>query len=481
MSVSSSPCSASPRLERGQRRGRPAVEERRAVGRCRRGRRRPPAAGRRSRGRWSRNEAITRIFAVAAVAFARVRWLLGRAGARDRADRPGRRGAAARRFAGDAGRSAFFYRAHDGRRRPAWLLLPSSYDGRPIPLVISPHGRGVSAAVNARFWGNLPGEGDFAVVNPGGEGRRLHQYSWGDPGEIDDLARMPAIVRRLGVRVDPHRIYAIGGSMGGQETLLLVAQHPQLLAGAVAFDPATDMARRYRDFAHLRDGRTLQRLARDRARRDAGAGSRARIAQRSPDAYVDAIAFSGVPLQLYWSVRDRIISDQVDEAALLAAEIRTVNPAAQLWDFEGAWNHTAEMQSRPPAAARARALRAPAEQRRAARCRRSLGARRCRPSDERGLEVGEQVVGRLDPDREADEVAAAARTARRRSTRASCAPDARSGSRRRRATRRAGRCFVRATKSTASSSDSSRNETMPPKSRIWLRATSWPGWVGRPG
>jgi len=239
----------------------------------------------------------------------------------------------------------FLYRAHDGRLRPAWLLLPSAYDGGLIPLVISPHGRGVSAAVNTRDWGDLPGEGGFAVVNPGGEGRRLHQYSWGDPGQIADLARMPAIVERLGVRVDPHRVYAIGGSMGGQETLLLVAQHPELLAGAVAFDPATDMARRYRDFARLRGGRTLQQLARVEL---GGTPSEVPDAYRarSPDDYLDAIAFSGVPLQIYWSVRDRIISDQVDEAGLLAANIRTINPAAKLWDFEGAWDHTAEMQAR---------------------------------------------------------------------------------------------------------------------------------------
>jgi pimeloyl-ACP methyl ester carboxylesterase len=211
-------------------------------------------------------------------------------------------------------------------------------------LIISPHGRGVSAALNARFWGQLPGEGDFAVVNPGGEGRRLHEYSWGDPGQIADLARMPAIVQQLGVHVDPRRIYAVGGSMGGQETLLLVAQHPSLLAGAAAFDPATDMARRYRDFAHLRDGRTLQQLARVEL---GGTPSEVPGAyrERSPDAYLDAIAFSGVPLQIYWSTRDRVIADQVDEAALLAADIRTVNPAARLWDFEGAWDHTAEMQS----------------------------------------------------------------------------------------------------------------------------------------
>ncbi|HEX7525218.1 MAG TPA: prolyl oligopeptidase family serine peptidase, partial [Gaiellaceae bacterium] len=137
---------------------------------------------------------------------------------------------------------------------------------------------------------------------------------------------------------------AIGGSMGGQETLLLVAQHPELLAGAVAFDPATDMARRYRDFTHLRDGRGLQRLARFEL-----GGTPAQVPdayrERSPDAYLDAIAFSGVPLQIYWSLRDRIISDQVDEAGLLAADIRSLNPSAQLWDFEGAWDHTAEMQS----------------------------------------------------------------------------------------------------------------------------------------
>jgi pimeloyl-ACP methyl ester carboxylesterase len=282
-----------------------------------------------------------RIFAVADLGFARVKWALGLfalailipvATAQGKPDV-------------DATRAIhFFYRAHDGRLRPAWLLLPSSYGGGSIPLVISPHGRGVSARVNARFWGDLPGEGGFAVVNPGGEGRRLKQYSWGAPGQIDDLARMPAIVERLGVRVDPRRVYAIGGSMGGQETLLLVARHPSVLAGAVAFDPATDMARRYRDFSTMRHGAMLRELARDEI---GGTPAQVPLAylERSPDAYVDALAYSGVPLQIYWSVADRVISDQVDEAALLAADIRSANPYARLWDFEGDWQHTAEMQS----------------------------------------------------------------------------------------------------------------------------------------
>lgn len=234
------------------------------------------------------------------------------------------------------------YRAHDGVLRPAVLMVPSDYHGQPIPLVISPHGRGVDERENELLWGDLPGEGGFAVINPAGEGRVLHWFSWGDPGEIADLARMPQIVERHGIRVDRRRIYAFGGSMGGQETLLLVARHPHLLAGAAAFDPATDMARRYRDFASLPHGHQLQRLAREEM-----GGTPAQVpwayAARSPDHFAGRIARSGVPLQLFWSPRDQIIRDQLRETGALAEDIKD-DGDHRLWDFEGDWLHTAEMQ-----------------------------------------------------------------------------------------------------------------------------------------
>ena len=64
------------------------------------------------------------------------------------------------------------YRAHSGRTRLAYVQLPRSYGPHahpPIALVISPHGRGTSGRANARLWGDLPGLGGFAVVNPDGE------------------------------------------------------------------------------------------------------------------------------------------------------------------------------------------------------------------------------------------------------------------------------------------------------------------------
>lgn len=236
------------------------------------------------------------------------------------------------------------YTAHDGARRPALLLLPADYHGQPIPLVISPHGRGCDESENARFWGGLPGLGDFAVINPGGEGRRLHWFSWGAPGEIADLARMPAIARAHGVAVDPSRVYAIGGSMGGQEALLLAALHPRLLAGVAAFDPDTDLARRYRDFARLRDGRQLQELARVEIGGTPEQAPQA-YAIRSPDHYARQLADSHVAMQLYWSTRDRVIRDQRLETGALADALYRDRPEEKVWEFTGRWSHTAEMRS----------------------------------------------------------------------------------------------------------------------------------------
>jgi hypothetical protein len=104
------------------------------------------------------------------------------------------------------------------------------------------------------------------------------------------------------------------------------------------------MARRYRDFLSLPHGRVLQRLAREEIggtpRQVPGA-----YAARSPDHFARAIADSGVPLQLFWSSRDRVIRDQVEETNELALDLRRDDDRLRLWDFHGEWAHTAEMES----------------------------------------------------------------------------------------------------------------------------------------
>src|SRR4051812_22412775 len=57
------------------------------------------------------------------------------------------------------------YTSHKGRDRLAPVLLPawSGPDRNPpLPLVISPHGRGATGLSNSKFFGNLPAVGGFA-------------------------------------------------------------------------------------------------------------------------------------------------------------------------------------------------------------------------------------------------------------------------------------------------------------------------------
>jgi poly(3-hydroxybutyrate) depolymerase len=240
------------------------------------------------------------------------------------------------------------YRAHNRVVRWAVVVAPAQYTPKkpspPLPLVISPHGRGVRARTNANLWRDLPGRGGFIVICPGGMGRRLPLHSWGWRGQIDDLARMPAILRavRPWLHVDRERVYVVGGSMGGQETLLLVGRHPALLAGAVAFDSVTDFFRRYSDFAVLgRKGRMLQELARI----EVGGTPTTNPEEyriRGAQHWLDEIAHSGVPLQMWWSDADEIVTGQENQSGRFFADLQALQPRGRLEKVMGSWSHTAE-------------------------------------------------------------------------------------------------------------------------------------------
>jgi poly(3-hydroxybutyrate) depolymerase len=241
----------------------------------------------------------------------------------------------------------FSYPSHTGAARTAYLVLPAWYGPRrhpPIPLVISPHGRGVSGAYNLRFWGALPARGPFAVVSPDGQGRRLPFYSWGYAGQIDDLALMPAFARRAlpWLRIDARRVYAIGDSMGAQEVLLLLARAKLRLAGVAAFDPVTDMAIRYRTWFTTPGEQSLPAKARVEFGGTPSQLPRA-YAARSPASQLAAFARSRVPLQLWWSHRDAVITDQARQTAEFYARLHALAPSAPVREIVGWWQHAHAM------------------------------------------------------------------------------------------------------------------------------------------
>ncbi len=243
-------------------------------------------------------------------------------------------------------RVRFAYRTHDGRTSYAIVLLPGWWGAArhpALPLIISPHGRNTAPESTARRWRDLPTRGGFAVVLPAGWGRVLQLDSWGYPGQIADLARMPKLVERAvpGFRSLRTRLYAVGESMGGQEVLLLLAREPHMFAGVIAFDPAVDMTSRYYAFPSLPAGAATQRKALQEIGGTPQQVPRA-YAARSPITDVRRIAFSGVPLQIWWSIADKVIVDQASQAGRLYQEIKLANPSAPVSPYVGRWAHTAE-------------------------------------------------------------------------------------------------------------------------------------------
>lgn len=262
---------------------------------------------------------------------------------------------------GPVQRLRMLYRTSGGIRREAIVLLPARYRPRDpaLPLVIAPHGRGVTARATCDLWDTLPALGRFAVVCPAGHGARLRLNSWAAAPEIRDLAAMPMLVQRAfpWLNVDQRRIYAVGGSMGGQETLLLLARYPHLLAGAIAFDAVADLAVQYGNALRIpcdtlcrsRWGETIGLALREEMRKEIGGTPTVdplAYALRSPLHFAPAIASSGVPLELWWSVSDRVVRDETTgQSGRLFARMLATNPRARVEAFVGDWMHSVEQRA----------------------------------------------------------------------------------------------------------------------------------------
>src|SRR5262249_17505405 len=153
------------------------------------------------------------------------------------------------------------------------------------------------------------------------------------------------------LRVEPRRIYAFGGSMGGQESLLLAARYPRLLAGVAAFDSVTNFALQYQDFLRLRCDPSCRRQwkgpiglgLRELARFEVGGSPSTRpdaYAVRSPLRYASRLAFAHVPIELWWSTSDLVVIDQARQSGALFWTIRRLDPDAPIEAYVGRWIHT---------------------------------------------------------------------------------------------------------------------------------------------
>lgn len=131
-----------------------------------------------------------------------------------------------------------------GADHPVRILVPGSFDGEPLPVVIDWHGLGADGDAQASLSGYeaLAEREGFVSVHPTGVGDETDaRSSWqlrttDDEAPRDDLAFAGALIDELvaGWCADASRVYSTGMSNGGFFTARLICELGDRLAAAVS-------------------------------------------------------------------------------------------------------------------------------------------------------------------------------------------------------------------------------------------------------
>ena len=190
------------------------------------------------------------------------------------------------------------YFSWNRKARYATVVLPRDYgpgDAEALPCIVQPHGRGGVPTGPASRWDDLPTTERFMVICPDSSGRRDPANSWGVEGQLQDISEIVDVVEKSlpWVHVDHQRLYLVGISMGGQETLCTLARYPDRFAAGLCVDGNANLAARYREFpfVDMTDTRPLMR-------REVG-GTPSQVPwlyqRRSSTPFAATLATSGVP------------------------------------------------------------------------------------------------------------------------------------------------------------------------------------------
>jgi pimeloyl-ACP methyl ester carboxylesterase len=230
------------------------------------------------------------------------------------------------------------YRTWRGNRVPLYVIEPARAPGERLPVIVAVHARSGGGADACEPWLAVRRLPPVVIACPDGQGRVEGRFSWGAPGQVADLVRLPGVVAAdLRGVVDPAAAFITGFSMGGQETLLAVARAPGRFRAAVAIDPSIDLRERYREFVRTHDVWAL-----DHMRREIGdpRTAAAAYAVRSPLDAAAALARSSTRLAIWWSCRDQEIRHAASaQDGPLLDRLAAARPRRPIADGIGTWPH----------------------------------------------------------------------------------------------------------------------------------------------
>ena len=144
----------------------------------------------------------------------------------------------------------------DGTEHPCYFWAPEKAKTEPVPLVVGLH----TWSGNYKYvthYGPVFGYAQklgWAFLGPDFRGANDKPVACGSDYAVQDIVDAVNFAKDK-VKIDPSRIYIIGGSGGGHMTLLMLGRHPKLFAAGAAFCPITDLARWHADSLEDHPGR----------------------------------------------------------------------------------------------------------------------------------------------------------------------------------------------------------------------------------
>lgn len=193
----------------------------------------------------------------------------------------------------------------DGSMQPASFYFPPSWregDGK-IPMLVTLHSwsYGYTKKDPASWAASECASRGWAMLYPHFRGPNKTPQGCGSDLAVQDIVDQIewAIKNRP---VDPDRVYILGGSGGGHMTMLMVARHPGLFAGAYAACGISDLARWYRECMTK-----LYPVYADMMEKACGGTpdeNPGEYARRSPLTYLSSVRSGSVPFSIVAGIRD---------------------------------------------------------------------------------------------------------------------------------------------------------------------------------
>ncbi len=236
--------------------------------------------------------------------------------------------------AGPARQFDAWYETWNGRIRRLTILVPRTPGARPLPLLVSLHGSGLTDGCRPAI-GEQANRHRFIVACPDGQGARTRLFSYGVPGHIADLAEMPDIVaaRMPALKLDGQRTFIAGSSMGGMEALLVGLRHPRAYAAAVPLNGVSNLPHRYV---------TLPRVRKQALAFECGGTPRQQPAcynQRSPHTHVRRRPADAGRLIIWYSTQDPVSGHERQIPDLLGRLERGIGAGRSVEVRRGTWGH----------------------------------------------------------------------------------------------------------------------------------------------